>query len=681
MKPQKAIPVVGGIVSIVAVCFSLSSFRCSTHSHHPGKPPSAVKGVIDLSSWDFQTQGSLRLDGEWDFYRGKLLAPAEILSGMTPNSKQYITLPGPWKHPQRVSKTSASGGSTYSLRLIGLDPHTPLALAIPEIRNFYLIWLDTAEVASNWTASSNKPDATPLCRPLTVTVFPRESEAQLIVRVAHFYGGDDGIPRSILVGTQEQIVHRTVVHHAFNIFLIGALLVISLYYVALYAMGKKEPGLLLLGILGAIVITKALTVGDRLLLQFFPHFPWNVMLKIETVPMCLGVAFYTNFFYTLYPEEIKRRVFMFFFWISIGLGGLLVVLPVQGVLAVQPVTFYLRSIAALWGMYALVLAIIHKRDGAIVIALGFFFQLCTIIHDTLNEHNIIQSVYLVHAGLILFSVFAGGVITRRLIKTEQYARERQDQLAHIEKLAALGTVVAGVAHEINNPNSTIQLDAQTQQKALSTLFGVLKEQPPRREIKIGGYTYDELKNDLLSSAERMIRNSQRISRIVSNLRALGRKEVPMNEDIDLNATVVSALGVVDHVVKRSTRTLNLNLAQGIPIVKGNRQHLEQVVINLVRNACQALEDMDQAVTISTAFDAAQRMVTLTVTDEGAGMDEETRRNALTPYFTTKGGEGTGLGLPICKNIVTLHRGSISIESARGGGTTIRVALPVTPAHV
>jgi len=91
--------------------------------------------------------------------------------------------------------------------------------------------------------------------------------------------------------------------------------------------------------------------------------------------------------------------------------------------------------------------------------------------------------------------------------------------------------------------------------------------------------------------------------------------------------------------------------------------------------------MDGAVTITTAFDAAQRQASLTVADQGSGMDEETRKNALTPFYTTKGVEGTGLGLSICKNIVTSHGGTISIYSAPGKGTTIRITLPVTPAHV
>ncbi|MBN1309403.1 MAG: hypothetical protein JXA18_15895 [Chitinispirillaceae bacterium] len=682
MKTRKKVTVLNCGTCIIAVCLPFSSLRCSIIPRRQGKPPCAVKGVLDLSSWNLQTQGPVRLSGEWEFYWKKLIAPDDFFLKREPAVERYHEIPGLWNRDSRPGAVSAAlGYATYSLRLVGIKPQAPLALAIPEMRTSYRMWLDTTEVASNGVVASDKTHTIPQYLPQTITVFPQQPHVRLTIHVANFHGNGGGMPRNIIAGVQNQLLHRTVARRAFNIFIVGALLVISLYFVGLYAMGKKEPFLLHLGLLGAILITKSLVIGDRLLVQYFPQFPWSAILKIETLPTYLCIAIYTNFFYLLYPKEIDRRIYLFIFWASIGLSGLICVIPVTVMFSVHPVTQHLRTIAALYGMFILVLAILKKREGAVFIAIGFFFQLCTSIHDSLNEQSIIQSIYLSHAGLIVFSLFALSVINRRFIEAERYARERRDQLAHIEKLAALGTVVAGVAHEINNPNSTILLDAQTHQQALSSLFGALKEQPLRREIKIGGYTYDELKDDLLSSAGRMIRNSQRISRIVSNLRSLGRKEVPMNEDVDLNATVVSALGVVDHVVKRSTRTLNLNLAQDIPIIKGNLQHLEQVVINLVRNACQALEDMDQAVTISTAFDATLRMATLIVADEGAGMDEETRRNALVPHFTTKGGEGTGLGLPICKNIVTLHHGTISIESVRGRGTTIRIALPVTPAYV
>jgi len=327
-------------------------------------------------------------------------------------------------------------------------------------------------------------------------------------------------------------------------------------------------------------------------------------------------------------------------------------------------------------MYVLVLAAIRKRDGAVILSMGFFFQLLMNIHETLVQENIVEPLYLVHVGVLIFSLFAAGVINRRFIEAEHDARARRDQFAHTEVLAALGTVVAGVTHEINNPNTSIQLDAQTQKTALIALFEAIRERKVEPDTVIGGVSYSVLKDDLLQCAERMNRNSQRIGRIVSNLHSIVKKEPRRDEDVDLNATVVSALSVIGHIIKRTTRSIKLDLLTPLPLIKGNGQHLEQVVINLVRNGCQALDDMDRSVKISTSYDAVRGRVILTVADEGRGMDEETCRKALTPFFTTKGEEGTGLGLCICKNLVALHDGDLTIESHPGRGTTVRVSLPI-----
>jgi signal transduction histidine kinase len=574
----------------------VSLWSCSNQTI--SEKPRAEKGALNLSNWPFDTRGALALDGEWGFYWGRLIPPADLLESRTP-APVFRIVPGLWNRPRGKSpRLPAFGCATYTLRIAGLAPTTPLALSIPEMRTAYRMWLDTIEVASNGAVACDQSHAVPQYLPQTITVFPQHKDALLVVQVANFHGLAGGIPRSIVAGTQHQMIHRALDQRTFNVFIIGALLVIALYYSGLYAMGKKENGLLYLGVLGAVLMVKSLVVGDRLLVQFFPSFPWDLLQKIEIIPVYLGVAFYSNLIYALYPKETGRRMFQLIFGTSLVMAVLLAALPTSAMFAVHSVGQYLRTAAALYGTYSLVIAMLRKRDGAVAFALGFLFQLTAIIHDTLNEKDIFQSIYLSHAGLIIFSLFAGSVINRRFIQSERKARERQDELAHIEKLAAMGTVVAGVAHEINNPNNTLQLDAQTQQKALTRLFHVLDERlDGRDEIGVGGYGYHDLKADMLSASSRMIRNSQRITHIVSNLRALGKKEVPMDENVDLTTTVLSALEVVDHVVKRSTRALTLELTQGIPFVKGNSQHIEQVIINLVRNACQSLPDMDRKVKI------------------------------------------------------------------------------------
>jgi signal transduction histidine kinase len=270
------------------------------------------------------------------------------------------------------------------------------------------------------------------------------------------------------------------------------------------------------------------------------------------------------------------------------------------------------------------------------------------------------------------SVF--GVRLRAAI-LERENQQHQEHLSHAEKLATLGTVVAGVAHEINNPNNSLLLDAQLNEKAWKAITPILdKHAFDNGEFDIGGYTYNEFKEELAWLSGRMKRNSERIKRITEDLRSFAKKDVDFNEEFEINSVIRSALSVIEHVTKRSTKNLVVELCERNPHVTGNSHYLEQVIINLVKNACQALLSPDKWVFITTTFNEKTSEVIVSVRDEGRGMAEEIIKNIFTPFYTTKGAEGTGLGLSICNNIVKSHGGRIEIESNIGTGTTILVFL-------
>jgi polar amino acid transport system substrate-binding protein len=303
-----------------------------------------------------------------------------------------------------------------------------------------------------------------------------------------------------------------------------------------------------------------------------------------------------------------------------------------------------------------------------------------------NLVDIWQSAY----GIPLYSFAPFGVLALTvclaLALAEVQARARQElqektrQLAHAEKLVSLGTLVAGVAHEINNPNNAIRLNATTLEKMWQGLEPVLDEYAEEHgDFTVGGLTHRELKEEVASALQRTTRNSERIHKIVEGLRVFARKdEGSYEERIDCNAIVTEAISVLEGTIRRSTRNFRLELGEGLPALKGNVQRLEQVVINLVNNARQALTADTQGIAVSTAYDADSKNVLIVVRDEGKGMDAKTLVRTSEAFFTTKGpDEGTGLGLSICRGIVERHGGRLDIESEKGLGTTARIVLPVS----
>jgi signal transduction histidine kinase len=280
-------------------------------------------------------------------------------------------------------------------------------------------------------------------------------------------------------------------------------------------------------------------------------------------------------------------------------------------------------------------------------------------------------------------VFLQNIIITSQRKTIEAEKEKSEgllrkQLSHAEKLATMGTVVASVAHEINNPNNSLMLDAQFNQNAWRSVSAVLDEYASKNGgLSVGGFAYDEFKTAVGDASDRMKRNTDRIKHIVENLRAVAKKDDDFDEDVDLNAIVRSALSVVEHMTSRYTHNLGVELYDSLPRIRGNPPSLEQVIINLVKNACQSLSGLEKGVFISTAFEPEKKAVSFTIRDQGKGMDEKTLKEIFTPFFTTKGKEGTGLGLSICNNIIKNHGGTTKVESKLGQGTTVIFLLPLT----
>ena len=259
---------------------------------------------------------------------------------------------------------------------------------------------------------------------------------------------------------------------------------------------------------------------------------------------------------------------------------------------------------------------------------------------------------------------------------EKKSLQHQAELAHAEKLITMGTVVAEVAHEVNNPSHSLFLDAQTNEKAWGAVEPILDERAEEKgDFKVGVFTYGAFKREIAVLSDRMKRNCERIKSIVEDLRSFAKKDIDLSEDVDVNTVIRSSLTVLEHVTGKYTKNLRLSLNEHIPRIKGSVRHLEQVVINIVKNACQALPSPDKAVSITTS--CVENTVIITVNDEGKGMDEELVKNIFTPFYTTKGKEGTGLGLSICNNIVKNHGGRIEVKSKIGEGTAVSVIIPAS----
>jgi CheY-like chemotaxis protein len=226
-----------------------------------------------------------------------------------------------------------------------------------------------------------------------------------------------------------------------------------------------------------------------------------------------------------------------------------------------------------------------------------------------------------------------------------------------DRLAALGTLLAGIAHEMNNPLSFVKLGVD---HALGGL-----EAAARRPQGVA---------ELREILEEVAQGVERVAAVVRQLRASSRPEVERRGPVDLRKVLESAIRVVHNEMRHRAR-LTTTLGE-VPLVDGNAQRLEQVFLNLLVNATQALPEGRPGNEIAVAAGRApDGQAVVEVTDNGGGIAPEVLPRIFDPFFTTKQvGVGMGLGLSICHGIVTSHGGSIKVD-CKGGRTTFRVALP------
>jgi PAS domain S-box-containing protein len=277
-------------------------------------------------------------------------------------------------------------------------------------------------------------------------------------------------------------------------------------------------------------------------------------------------------------------------------------------------------------------------------------------------------------------VYCSFMDVTKKVRMELEAKEAEAMLIHANKMASLGMLVSSIAHEINNPNNYIMSNASLLSATWKDAIEVMEEYAKEHdEFYLGGVSFSTARKDVPALLSGLMGGARRIDAIVNSLKDFVRQDdASLGERIDVGKAVRIACLIVEHKIKKHTVNFYLNIEEKIPYVVGNAQQLEQVVINLVMNALNALPTKNGRIFVSVSHPEHSRHVEITVRDEGVGMPENVLARLSEPFFTTRRDSGgTGLGLFISRSIVEKHNGVMEFESEPGKGTTVTVKLPIT----
>ncbi len=263
-------------------------------------------------------------------------------------------------------------------------------------------------------------------------------------------------------------------------------------------------------------------------------------------------------------------------------------------------------------------------------------------------------------------------------KAEAQHKLQQEQLVQTDKMVSLGTLVSGVAHEINNPISSVMLNIQVFEKFWRAVRPILDSHYElNRDLTVGPMEYPQLRDRmpklLLFSQEGV----ERVKRIVEDLKDFsGHKPSDLQETVNLNLVVEKAVGLVSSLIKKATNDFQIEYYENLPTLQGNSQRLGQVIINLIVNGSQALSDTGQGLHLKTGYLEESEEIFLEVRDFGSGMTSDVLARIKDPFYTTKRDcNGTGLGLAISDTIIRNHGGWLDFISTPGKGTVATILLP------
>jgi polar amino acid transport system substrate-binding protein len=294
----------------------------------------------------------------------------------------------------------------------------------------------------------------------------------------------------------------------------------------------------------------------------------------------------------------------------------------------------------------------------------------------------------IRAGTLLWSRTLHKQVARRTAELAQEVIERkraleelklhQNKLIQADKMASLGVLVAGVAHEINNPNGLILLNMPIFKEVYRDAEELLdRYYDEQGDFILGGLPYSRMRNEVPHLLDEMQEAANRIKRIVEELKDFARQDTaPANDPVDVNLIAQAAIRLVEPSIRTATTRFTTDYAADLQLVSGSAQRIEQVLINLILNACQALTSSQQGITLTTRFDQDTESVIFCLRDEGVGIAPENVSRLTDPFFTTKRESGgTGLGLSVSASIVKEHNGSLQFDSAPSSGTTVTLTLP------
>ena len=372
---------------------------------HPSKvaQPTALKGILDLTRWDFTRDGSVNLAGEYEFYWRKLLSPSDFSTAKPPPKPAYVRVPSYWnRYKIGGHSLPGNGYATYRLKILLSSSETPLALKFLSIGTAFTVYLDGKKVSGAGTPGKSFQTSVPHYFPHVADFQPKSNKMEMVLQISNYHHRRGGAWEVITLGSEKELREEREKSIGFALFLFGSIFIIALYHLGLFILRKKDRSPLYFGIFCLFIAVRLLTTGERYLTHIFPGMEWSFMVRLEYLSFYLSVPAFLLFMQSLFPQEFSKRFLQVIVIVNLALACMVVLTKPKIFSHSLPLSHIIMVIAFLYGLKVLIISILRSREGALVFLLGYVILSLTAINDMLHVEQIIRTGYFAPFGLFIF---------------------------------------------------------------------------------------------------------------------------------------------------------------------------------------------------------------------------------------------------------------------------------------
>jgi signal transduction histidine kinase len=624
--------------------------------------PLGEKGVLDLTNWDFKRDGTVRLDGEWEFYWNQLLTYDDFYgNNRIYKPSGYFKVPKVWnRYEINGEKLPALGYGTYRLKVKVDDAEDLKGLKILTMSTSYKLMIDDKIVAQSGIVGEERESSKSEYNPQIALFNTNSKDFDIIIQVSNYTYSKGGIWHSIVFGTSEQIINMREASARREMFLFGIMLIILFYHIAIYWLHRKNKSVLYFILILFIFTIRILFTGEYFITKIIPGMDFNYIVFIEYMTNYWGPTIWMMFVCSIFPKEFSKKVL----WASVFISLVFTIITVfTNVKVYTSLLIYLEILSAvmfIYTLYCTFIAALKRKEEGVLLFIGMIIILAAFINDVLYFRNIIKSypggVFGFSMALITF--IHAYILAERFSDAFNEVEKLSDEMISLNKLK--DEFLENTSHELRTPlhgiiNITESI-LQCEEGHLSS-----KQRENLSLITLSGKRLANLVNDILDYSK------------------LKYDDIKLNKkSVDIQKTVQMVLDVYRYIAVNKSIKFNNNIPENIPLIFADEQRVTQIVYNFIENAIKFIPQGE--ITISAIEN--NNMLEIYVEDTGIGIPEDKLEDIFKSFEQVqnslmRGYSETGLGLSITKYLVEMHGGKIWVESKPGKGSKFIFSMPIS----